>query len=446
MTVSDTELGDQLDPALREIAERAVAAGLKVWTLRWAGNPTAAIAVEPELQIDFPAGRVERKVTISRKNAADWASTDFTHWVFLGEYDAFLDRSSGTVVAALDHPPDGFGLLRKEIAGLAPISQDDPDLAPVKSEESIGDRVREPVRLCVEHRSVEGLAITIQRPPPRTLRIACRAYPNSWGLVIDGVATDRHEEALRLLRDISNSFFVDLDMSYGASFQLKKNIRVQLASEPRDEEAPSTKMPRFPVLTHNDDAASLYLYARALVSAPFLEYLAYYQVLEFFMPKYARAAAVQKLRDVLRDPRFDHDDDIALGRVIEMVTDMDRTAGTEREQLKATVTSCLDADALTRYLEGHPRGAAAMADKRRIADIRLLNPKDTGVPLVEQVSQRIYDLRCRIVHGKEGGNGRGEPLRPFGRESRLLTYDLDLIRFVAQRVLITSSGPATWGR
>ncbi|WP_370971250.1 hypothetical protein [Amycolatopsis sp. cg9] len=446
MTSSDAEQDDELAPALREIAVRAHAAGLKVGILRWNDLPTVAIVGETELCVGFPAGRTQREVHISRRDAPDWASTDFAHWVFLGDYDAFLDRSSGTVVAALDHSADGFGLFRKEIPGLAPIPEGDPDLTPPEAEERSGTAVREPARLCVEHPSVEGLSITIQRPPPRALRVACRAYPNSWGVTITGVPTERHDQALRLLEEISTSFFIDLDMSYGAAFRLKKNVGVEWASEPGDKEIPSTKLPRFPVLTHNDDAASLYLYARALVSAPLLAYLAYYQVLEFFMPKYARAAAVQKLRDVLKDPRFDHDDDITLGRVIEMVTDTDRTAGTEREQLKATVTRCLDAGALARYLESHPRGAAAMADKKRIAGIRLLNPKDTSASLVEQISERIYDLRCRIVHGKEGGNGRGEPLRPFGRESKLLTYDLALIRFVAQRVLITSSGPATWGR
>ncbi|WP_410634035.1 hypothetical protein [Amycolatopsis sp. cmx-4-83] len=446
MTPSDAEQDDELAPELREIADRAHAAGLKVWTLRWNAHPAVAIVGEPELQIGFPAGRMPRKVQISRRDAPDWASTDFADWVFLGDYDAFLDRSSGTVVAALDHRAVGFGLGLKKIPGLAPMAEDDPDLTPREDEEPARIEFREPVRLCVEHPSVEGLSITIQRPPPRALRVACRAYPSSWGVVITGVTTERHDQALRLLQEISTSFFIDLDLSYGFAFRLKKDIRVEFASEPSEEEPSSTKMPRFPVLKHNDDAASLYLYARALVSAPLLAYLAYYQVLEFFMPKYARVAAVQKLRDVLRDPRFDHDDDIALGRVIEMVNDTDRIAGTEREQLKATVTRCLDAGALLDYLESHPRGTAAMADKKRIADIRLLNPKDTSASLVEQVADRIYDLRCRIVHGKEGGNGRGEPLRPFGRESKLLTYDLDLIRFVAQRVLITSSGPATWGR
>ncbi|UOX85760.1 hypothetical protein MUY14_28755 [Amycolatopsis sp. FBCC-B4732] len=446
MTPSDAEQDDELAPELREIADRAHAAGLKVWTLRWNAHPTVAIVGEPELRVEFPAGRAQREVRISRRDAADWASTDFAHWVFLGDYDAFLDRSSGTVVAALGYTADGFGLAQKKIPGLVPMPEDDPDLAPREGEALTETAFREPVRLRVEHPSVEGLSITIQRPPPRALRVACRENPRTWGVAITGVTTERHDQALGLLQEISTSFFIDLDLSYGLAFRLKKDYRVEWASEPSDEDALSTKMPRFPVLAHNYDAASLYLYARTLVSAPLLEYLAYYQVLEFFMPKYARVAAIQKLRDVLRDPRFDHDDDVVLGRIIEMVTDTGRASATEREQLKATVTRCVDASALVGYLEGHPHGAAAMADKKRISDVRLLNPKDTSASLVEQVADRIYDLRCRIVHGKEGGNGRGEPLRPFGRESKLLTYDLDLIRFVAQRVLITSSGPATWGR
>ena len=53
------------------------------------------------------------------------------------------------------------------------------------------------------------------------------------------------------------------------------------------------------------------------------------------------------------------------------------------------------------------------------------------------------DLRCRIVHSKERHTD-AEPLHPFGPEAKRLWHDMHLIRFVAQRVLTTSSKPANW--
>ncbi|MEA5364576.1 hypothetical protein VA596_33950 [Amycolatopsis sp., V23-08] len=443
VTSSDVKLSE-LDPALSRIADRAYAAGFKVQVMRWRNPATKDLEGAPELKVDFPAGRVKREVQISSGDAGKWANVDFAQWVFLGDYDAILDRSSGRIVAELHHRADGFGLRWQQVPGTEEIPEDDPDLVPLDEWEA--DFVtRNPIRIRIEHKAVEGVSIVVQKPPPVPLRIACRSR-NSWGLVLTGVTTDRHDEALRLLQEVSTSLFVDLDMSYGNAFLLKKDVRVEWAHDRGDDELPSQTKPRFPVLAHNDDAASLYLYARTLVRVPLLEYLAYYQVLEHFMPKYARLASVQKLRNVLKDPRFNHDDDLALGRVIEMLADSGRTSGTEREQLRATIVHCLDPTALAGYFELHPRGEKALADKTRIAAVRLLNPKDTSVTPVEQVADRIYDLRCRIVHGKDGGGGRGEPLRPFGPESKLLAHDVALIRFVAQRVLISSSGPATWWR
>ncbi|WP_143264093.1 hypothetical protein [Amycolatopsis kentuckyensis] len=442
---AENATSDEPSPALKRIAERASAAGIKAAWTRWL-NPSSKEQEGPfYLRVDFPAGRAYRKVTISEDDAPKWERVDFARWTFLGDYDAILDRSSDRIMAVLDRRSDGFGLLSGPVPGTRDISEEDPDLVPIDDWESKSG-IRKPQRFQVDHRSVEGLSIVVQKPPPVALRIACSARPHLWSVVLTGTTTARHDDALRLLREISTSFFIDLDMSYGVAFRLKKDVMKEFANERTDDERALTTPPRFPELVHNDDAASLYLYARSLGQVPLLEYLAYYQVLEFFMPQYARQASVYKLRDVLRDPRFDYNDEAALGRVIEMLVDRSRTSSNEREQLKATVLRCLEPGVLTQYLEAHPLGAAAMSDSKRIADVRTVKPKEPGATQVEQVSDRIYDLRCRIVHGKDGGNGRGEPLRPFGPESKLLAHDLALIRFVAQRVLLTSSGPASWGR
>ena len=54
---------------------------------------------------------------------------------------------------------------------------------------------------------------------------------------------------------------------------------------------------------------------------------------------------------------------------------------------------------------------------------------------VRQAADRIYDLRCRIVHSKEN-HAEAEALHPFGPEAKRLRHDLHLVRFVAQHVLV----------
>jgi hypothetical protein len=58
----------------------------------------------------------------------------------------------------------------------------------------------------------------------------------------------------------------------------------------------------------------------------------------------------------------------------------------------------------------------------------------------EAVAKRIYAIRNRIVHTK-GASGYQEPLFPFDPETTYLGHDIDLVEFLAQKVLIASSQP-----
>lgn len=56
------------------------------------------------------------------------------------------------------------------------------------------------------------------------------------------------------------------------------------------------------------------------------------------------------------------------------------------------------------------------------------------------MAERIYDIRCKIVHTKAGGSEGGvELLLPFSKEAELLYLDIELIQYVAQQTLISAS-------
>jgi hypothetical protein len=55
------------------------------------------------------------------------------------------------------------------------------------------------------------------------------------------------------------------------------------------------------------------------------------------------------------------------------------------------------------------------------------------------VASRIYDLRCRIVHTKD--DAEIELLLPFSTDLAHIKYDIDLVEFLARKVLIASGKP-----
>jgi len=88
----------------------------------------------------------------------------------------------------------------------------------------------------------------------------------------------------------------------------------------------------------------------------------------------------------------------------------------------------------------------ALLAKNRISGVAPLTPLDKNNKLTNQVANRIYDIRCRIVHAKEDGGPSGNPevLLPFSAEADLLDPDVMLVRYVAQKVIIAGRRGNQW--
>ena len=115
--------------------------------------------------------------------------------------------------------------------------------------------------------------------------------------------------------------------------------------------------------------------------------------------------------------------------------------GDERTQLRATLQECLDPDELRSFLENDvERKEFLSAQTKSLTSMRIPINKPRA-DLRNEVADRIYDIRCKIVHTKGGGEGELELLLPFSKEAELLYYDIELIQYVARQVLIAASTP-----
>jgi hypothetical protein len=56
------------------------------------------------------------------------------------------------------------------------------------------------------------------------------------------------------------------------------------------------------------------------------------------------------------------------------------------------------------------------------------------------VADRVYEIRCKIVHTKtDARDATFELLLPFSAEAEQLSHDIELVQYLANRVLISSS-------
>lgn len=106
---------------------------------------------------------------------------------------------------------------------------------------------------------------------------------------------------------------------------------------------------------------------------------------------------------------------------------------------------CVEPDRLTSFLDSGEERARFYASDDSFALSRIDLPivgRQGGKrrDLRNRAAERLYEIRNRIVHAKEGFDELG-PLLPFDKEVKSLGHDTALIRFLAQETLAAASRP-----
>jgi len=260
---------------------------------------------------------------------------------------------------------------------------------------------------------------------------------------IEGCKISQHDQAVRLLERVAYSLFFQIDLVLGVSLRLVRfTERPLMGARLRKPYREPVKLLRFPREEYDQEPMALYSYGRSAPGMPLLQYLAYYQTIEFYFPSYYLAEARRKVRNILKDPSFRADRDADVGRILASVRGKGRSFVDERSQLKATLRECLDPHALRAFLTSNEKRKNFFSSKtKRLTDCKI-PIKDERADLGEYVAERIYDIRCKIVHTKsEETDKEVEIVLPDSPEADLLYWDIELIQYAAQQVLIAASAP-----
>lgn len=261
---------------------------------------------------------------------------------------------------------------------------------------------------------------------------------NSWpSLKIRGLRWSAHDDLVRLLEAYSSSFFFELDLRYGIPLSLERDRQPAL-NFGRKEALKSNQPLAMPKNKYAQQATSLYFYARSASGMPLLQFLAYYQAIEFFYPSFWHAEVIRRIRNEIKDPRFDPDNDGELQRIVSIATNSGRNSSSERQQLRATIDACVNEVMVKEFVEAVDSRRDFLTKKNALSNVPQINFRADSV--IEQVASRIYAIRCRIVHSKEDGGSTGsDVLLPYSAEAERLAHDIDLIRFLAQKVIVAGS-------
>jgi hypothetical protein len=256
-------------------------------------------------------------------------------------------------------------------------------------------------------------------------------------LKLVGFEVTTSDAALSAIRMYGRAFFFDLDIRYGVTLQFR---RERAAVTRRRREPPSELSPAFPHNAYAPEPLELYEYGRSAQGFPLLQFLAFYQCLEYFFPFFAREETVRTLRTELLDPRFNPASDTWINRLINTAAPAARgiAGGRELDQLRFTIRATIQAEDLREYFEHDEQTKSHFCGgKRSIAGANQLRLEDKQADLRDQVADRVYAIRNRVVHTKEDGGAREvELLLPSSAEAESLALDTDLLRLLASKALI----------
>ncbi|MEU0521849.1 hypothetical protein [Streptosporangium sp. NPDC006007] len=413
------------------------------------GQPLELENIQP--RVGIPNGQQKRWRTLSREKAQNYLLFNVSTVKAIGDYDAFYYSDEGIIEASVyplvrfPGPPSLHELPGVEIQrGLTHVFDTDLD----SEEPALNKKEYFAKRIYLEDGDEWNLEFqNTQRRPWKvsigTSSLRFSAFSDSFGgrrvtIKIGGVSSSRHDDLLDILNRISGATLFEIDLRYGIAVNLRK---ARLAGNPRGRRrrvTPSTELPKSPENDYLQRPLSLYWYGRSARGMPLLEFLAFYQVLEYHFPTYSQREALEKIRQELRDPRFEREDDRHISKIISLAGQGGKFQGKERDQLKATIRACTPPERIQEFMNEVP-GRLEHFTSNQISEVPHINLKNDQ-DLRDQAASRIYELRCRIVHSKgDGGEKYSEMLLPFSEEADHLGSDIDLVHFLAQKVLIASS-------
>lgn len=371
-------------------------------------------------------------VLVSQASIDEFLAIEFEKFRLVGNYHAIFCVDEGFVEAFLAPASSGVPvskLLQQSVSkdNAERDGENDDDGAVELAAGSVSIRLGSPSR--------ELMILTGER------KAAGRGADGA-SIRISGLSDADRQAPNQALERVSDAVLFQFDTKFKQAIVLSRNRPFRFPGSREDGGSLA-----FPTSEFDREPMSLYWYGRGAEGLPLLEFFAYYQVLEFYFDHYVDADGRRRISAVLRDPGFEVHDDRHIVRVLRAAGRGSNSRRNERDQLLTTIRGCADAAAIRSYISEDEARKKFFAGDDATLTTKIIRPSVGDGELLQQVADRIYDLRCKIVHTKETGSGSEgvELLLPHSPEADRMDRDINLLRLIARQALVAASRPMSIG-
>jgi hypothetical protein len=191
-----------------------------------------------------------------------------------------------------------------------------------------------------------------------------------------------------------------------------------------------------PTASFNSDIISFYQLGMTS-DIPILQFLAFYQVLEYFYVTVSDEQLYNKLSRQLKDPKF-NTAPYYLDRLIQEVLEHRRITD-ETEMLKNVLSKFIDEAELIKFIHAYEDylGEKLYTKKRDVFGEEVEVKLAPG-HVIGNVAKIIKAVRNALVHSSDF-YGRNARHVPFSKSTEIVKREIPLVKFLAERIIIASA-------
>lgn len=261
-------------------------------------------------------------------------------------------------------------------------------------------------------------------------------------IAVHNLPTESRGECIRRSTPLIESCLFQVSLLRRAPFQILEELPPQAQSERRPafrfDEITRDKSFPLPRARFNADLVRFYQLGQSS-DVPVLQFLAYYQVLEYHFIAVSDEALYRRLAARINDPRFQ----TTPPHLDRIVVDVDehKKATDETEMLAAVLEKFVSEADVIRFIEAYEKhlGEKWYTSRRTRfgaeAEIKL-----QAGHVFRNVARVIKSVRNALVHSSDR-HDRTDRHVPFSKGTEIVQKDVPLVRYLAERVIVASALP-----
>lgn len=170
---------------------------------------------------------------------------------------------------------------------------------------------------------------------------------------------------------------------------------------------------------------------------PETQFLAYYQILEYFFISTSNEKVYEKLSNKIKDPRFSHSN-TSLDKLVQIVT-KHRQANDETAMLKNVLNKFIDPKELIEFMTQYEK----FLEKQVYSKSHTVFGESITIPLesghvIGNLASQIKEIRNALVHSTDRFERKTRHI-PFTKTTELIKQDVPLLKFLAEKIIIASA-------